>query len=115
MSQPSSGHEPATVAMLSVANVRGFDPDGYIGMVLATGSSAAEAYAALGDRARQLARESHARQARRQDHAVPHWYAVLGLRLTSGITASGQPEWLAYGTLARGTRSLLHNTPDDED
>jgi hypothetical protein len=30
---------------------------------------------------------------------------VLGLRISAGINASGQPVWVAYGTLVRGHRA----------
>jgi hypothetical protein len=30
---------------------------------------------------------------------------VLGVRVAAGINASGQPVWVAYGTLVRGHRA----------
>jgi hypothetical protein len=115
VSHPSgAGPEPATVAVLTLSDVHGFEPDGYVGVVLATGSSATQAYTALHERALDRARESHTRHVRGHDRAVSQTYAILGLRLTSGVTASGQPEWLAYGTLVRGSRSLSHLDPNAE-
>ena len=100
---PSRSPEPQVVALISLEQLRGYVPDNFVGIVMATGSSPYEAVDALERRAVQLARESHARHITDQA-SVPHVYAVLGLRFAGGVSASGQPEWTAYGTLARGYR-----------
>jgi hypothetical protein len=97
--------EPATVSLVTLDHLRGFEPTGYVGTVMATGAAAADAYDALGERALELARESHARHVRRGEGAEAQVYAVLGVRLAAGVNASGQPQWVAYGTLTRGIRT----------
>jgi hypothetical protein len=95
--------EPATVSLLTVEDLRGYVPDQYLGLVQALAGSAAEATKALEVRALVRARRTHAEAVRR--HATTAGiYVVLGVRVTSGINASGQPVWVAYGTLVRGHR-----------
>jgi hypothetical protein len=95
--------EPETVTLVSVENLQGFVPDQYFGLVQALAGSASEAAKALEQRALARARRAFAEAARRRTSAAG-LYVVLGLRITSGINASGQPVWVAYGTLARGHR-----------
>jgi hypothetical protein len=99
------GGEPSVVAIVSLETLHGYVLDHYLGPVLATGSSAYDAAEALERRAVQMARDAHAR-VRRGTGPEPaaQAYVVLGLRFAAGISASGQPEWVAYGTLARGHR-----------
>jgi hypothetical protein len=97
--------EPATVSLVTLDHLHGFEPAGYVGAVMATGAAAADAYDALGERALELARESRARHVRRGNGAEAQVYVVLGVRLAAGVTASGQPQWVAYGTLTRGIRT----------
>jgi hypothetical protein len=94
---------PQVVALVSLEELRGYVLDSIVGIVMATGSSPYDAVESLERRAVQLARESHARHVG-DPRTVPHQYAVLGLRFAGGVSASGQPEWTAYGTLARGFR-----------
>jgi hypothetical protein len=67
-------------------------------------ASAAEATKALEVRALARARRAYVEAVRRHAPAAGI-YVVLGLRLAAGINASGQPVWVAYGTLARGHRA----------
>ena len=87
--------EPATVTLVTVENLQGFVPDRYLGLVQALAASAAEATKALEERALSRARRA----------SVAGIYVVMGLRLAAGINASGQPVWVAYGTLVRGHRA----------
>ena len=96
--------EPTTIAVVSLEHLHGYVPDGYVGLVLATGSSPYDAVEALEQRALGLARQSHALHGPDPEGVTPHVYAVLGLRFAAGISSSGQPDWAAYGTLTRGTR-----------
>jgi hypothetical protein len=99
---PVPSAEPATISLVSLEELHGYVPDGYVGLVMATGSTVYEAVQALEERALGLARQSHARHVQARDAAAGQTYAVLGLRIGGGIAASGQPEWVAYGTPARG-------------
>ncbi|MDT5036978.1 MAG: hypothetical protein QOE03_2163 [Micromonosporaceae bacterium] len=97
--------EHAAIALVSLEELHGYLPEAYVGLVLATGSSAFEATHALEERAQHLTRRNQAHRAAAGHQASStHAYAVLGVRLTAGISPSGQPEWVAYGTLARGRR-----------
>lgn len=96
--------EPATVTLITIENLQGYVPDRYLGLVQALGASAAEATEALEARALSRARRAYA-EAMRQRNPVAGLYVVLGLRLSAGINASGQPVWVAYGTLVRGHRA----------
>src|SRR5437016_555351 len=95
--EPAPPREPRVVALVSLEELRGYVPDSFVGIIMAVGSSPYEAVDALERRAVQLARESHTRHGADQV-SVPHSYAVLGMRLAGGMSASGQPEWAAYGT-----------------
>jgi hypothetical protein len=96
--------EPATVTLVTVESLQGYVPDRYLGVVQALGATAAEATKAL--EARVLARASRAHtEAVRRRTAADGIYVVLGLRITAGINASGQPVWAAYGALVRGHRA----------
>ena len=69
---------------------------------MANGTSAYEAVAAFEQHALELARQAHTRLATSaQPHSGRHTYVVAGMRITGGTSASGQPEWIAYGTLIR--------------
>lgn len=96
--------EPASVTLVSVESLQGYVPERYLGLVQALAASAAEATKALEERALARARRAHAEALR---HRAPAGgiYVVLGLRLAAGINASGQPVWVAYGTLVRGRRA----------
>jgi hypothetical protein len=106
--QPRSTGEPTVIAVVSLEDLHGYFPDSYVGLVLGNGSSAFDAVEALERRALQLARQSLARHAADPVPTLPHVYAVLGMKLAAGTSASGQPEWVAYGTLARGFRQSAH-------
>ena len=95
--------EPATVTLVTVEELQGYVPDRYLGLVQALGSTAAEATKALEVRALARATRAYAEAMRRLTGATG-LYVVLGLRITAGINASGQPVWVAYGTLVRGHR-----------
>ena len=90
--------EPASVTLITVEHLQGYVPDRYLGLVQALAASAAEATSALEVRALARARRAYA------GNPVAGLYVVLGLRLSAGINASGQPVWVAYGTLVRGHR-----------
>ena len=96
--------EPDTVTLVTVEKLLGYVPDRYIGLVQALAASAAEATKALETRGRLRARRAYAEATRRRTTAAGI-YVVLGMRLTAGINASGQPVWVAYGTLVRGHRA----------
>jgi hypothetical protein len=96
--------EPTTVTLVTVENLQGYVPDRYLGAVQALAASAAEATKALEERALVRARRANA-EAVRHRAAVAGIYVVLCLRLAAGINASGQPVWVAYGTLVRGHRT----------
>ena len=96
--------EPASVTVFTVDNLPGYRPDRYLGLVQALGSTAAEATKALEVRALARASRLWADDLRRRA-ATTGIYVVLGLRITAGINASGQPVWVAYGTLVRGHRA----------
>jgi hypothetical protein len=96
--------EPATVTLVSVENLQGYVPDRYVGLVQALAASAAEATKALEVRALARARRTYAEAGHRRSPGAAI-YVVLGLRLAAGINASGQPVWVAYGTLVRGHRA----------
>jgi hypothetical protein len=91
--------EPTVIALVTLENLHNYRPDGYVGLVTATGSSVYEAAQALEERAVLLARKARTDAAARGE-PIPagQVYAVLGLRFTAGITASGEPDWAAYGT-----------------
>lgn len=92
--------------MVSLEHFHGYQPEHYVGAALATGATVYEAVEALEQRALHLARENYYRHvAGRDDQVDKDVYVLLGLRFASSITASGQPEWVAYGTLARGSRT----------
>jgi hypothetical protein len=95
--------EPVTVTLVTLEDVRGYVPDQYLGLVQALAASAAEATKALEVRALARARRAYTEAVRRRAMAAGV-YVVLGLRIAAGINASGQPVWVAYGTLARGHR-----------
>jgi hypothetical protein len=96
--------EPATVTLVTVEDLQGYVADRYLGVVQALAASAAEATEALEVRALSRARRAYAEAVRRRT-AVAGVYVVLGLRLAAGINASGQPVWVAYGTLVHGHRA----------
>jgi gamma-glutamylcyclotransferase (GGCT)/AIG2-like uncharacterized protein YtfP len=105
-SELSTDRRPKIVAMVSLEHFHGYQPERYVGAVLATGATVFEAVDALEQRALHLARENYDRHVAGSDgEAVEYAYVLLGLRFASSITASGQPEWVAYGTLARGRRT----------
>jgi hypothetical protein len=96
--------EPDTVTLVTVENLQGYVPDRYLGLVQALANSAAEATKAVEVRALARARRAYAEAVRRRTSAAGI-YVVLGGRVTAGINASGQPVWVAYGTLVRGHRA----------
>jgi hypothetical protein len=103
------GAESNVVAIVSLESLHGYVVDHYLGPVLVTGDSAYDAADALERRAVQLARDAQARVPQGSGPGpTAQAYVVLGLRFTAGISASGQPEWVAYGTLARGHPEVPH-------
>jgi hypothetical protein len=96
--------EPVTITLVTVENLQGYVPDRYLGLVQALAGSTAEATKALEVRALGRARRAYAEAPHRHTPA-PGIYVVLGLRVAAGINASGQPVWVAYGTLVRGHRT----------
>jgi hypothetical protein len=103
---PRPGDPPPTsVPYFTIEHAGEHVPHAYLGVLLATGASGYEAVDALERRAVDTARAEHARIT----DAGPgrHTYAVVGLRVTAGMASSGQPEWLAYGTLLQ----MRHDPP----
>lgn len=96
--------EPATVTLVTVENLQGYVPDRYLGIVQALGATASEATKALEVRVLARATRAYAEAVRRHTN-TSGIYVVLGVRITAGINASGQPVWVAYGTLVRGHRA----------
>jgi hypothetical protein len=91
---------PTSVAYVTVEHVGEHVAHTYLGVVLATGADGYSAVNALEQRALDTARAEHARlRTSTPPRAGRHTYAVVGLRITAGMASSGQPEWLAYGTL----------------
>jgi hypothetical protein len=91
--------EPRVIAIVTVESVHGYLPTRYLGLIEDVGSTAGEAIQALENKALQRAAERIADPHSTNDG---HLYAVLGMRITAGITAAGEPEWVAYGTLTSG-------------
>lgn len=100
---PQLPHEPP-VALVSLEKLNGYQPEHYVALVRALGSTPHVALEHLERSAVEHARANHAEAVRENGSAIGT-YVVLGLRMTSGISSSGQPEWFAYGTLTRGHRS----------
>jgi hypothetical protein len=91
---------PTSVAYFTLDHVGEQTPHVYLGVVMATGPSGYNAVDALESRALATARDEHARTAAARRRASGrHTYAVIGMRIAAGMSPSGQPEWLAYGTL----------------
>lgn len=98
----SAGSPPQAVTLFTVDDVALPGHHTPLGVVMADGASAYEAVAAFERRAVELARQAHARlAASAQPHSGRHNYVVAGMRIAGGTSASGQPEWIAYGTLIR--------------
>ena len=93
------------VALMNVEQLHGYQPECYVGLVHAVGCTPHEAIHELEEHAVEHARRNHA-EAVGEHVPSAGVYVVLGLRITGGISSSGQPEWLAYGTLTRGYRSF---------
>ena len=93
--------EPTTVTLVTVESLQGYVPDQYLGLVQSLGATSAEATKALEVRALARGVRAYAEAMRRRGTAAGI-YVVLGMRITAGITAAGEPEWVAYGTLASG-------------
>ena len=108
---PELPHEPP-VALVTLEKLNGYLPEHYVALVRSVGCTPHEALQNLEQHAMQHARTNHAEAARHNGSAVGT-YVVLGLRMTAGISSSGQPEWLAYGTLTLGRRSytLVESEP----
>jgi hypothetical protein len=96
--------EPRVIAIVTVESVHGYRPTRYLGLIHEVGSTVGEAIQALEGRALRRATQRLA-----DPHAARdgHLFVVLGMRITAGITAAGEPEWVVYGTLASG-----HPVPD---
>jgi hypothetical protein len=92
--------EPS-VTLVTLVELRGYLPEQYLGLVQASAASATEAVQALEQRALNRVRRAQADAVRRRI-VTTGAYVVLGMKITAGINASGQPVWVAYGTLARG-------------
>jgi hypothetical protein len=102
--QPNGAYDddppPVSVAYFTLDHIGEQTPHVYLGVVMATGASGYNAVDALERRALQTARSEHVRTSMARRAALGrHTYAVIGMRITAGMSASGQPEWLAYGTL----------------
>lgn len=102
--QPRATDDPTSVTLVTVAELHGYVPEHYLGLVQGSAATASEAVQNLEQRALIRARRVQAEAARRRI-AAGGTYVVLGLNITAGINASGQPVWVAYGTLARGYRA----------
>jgi hypothetical protein len=96
--------EPDTVTLVTVESLQGHVADRHLGLVQALGATAGEATKALEVRALARARRAYAEAVRRHTLAAGV-YVVLGVRIAAGINASGQPVWVAYGTLVRSHRA----------
>jgi hypothetical protein len=94
--------EPRVIAIVTVDSVHGYQPTRYLGLIHEVGSTIGEAIQALEGRAM---RRANARMADPRSAGEGHLYAVLGMRITAGITAAGEPEWVTYGTLTSGNPS----------
>jgi hypothetical protein len=91
---------PTSVAYFTLEHLGEQVPHTYLGVLLATGASGYDAVDALEKRALDTARHEHAlMKAANRPTPGRHTYAVIGMRITAGMSSSGQPEWLAYGTL----------------
>jgi hypothetical protein len=101
---------PGSVAYFTVEHLGEQVPHTYLGVLLASGPSGYDAVDALEKRALDTALREHA-QIKASNRARPgrHTYAVVGMRITAGMSPSGQPEWLAYGTLLQ----MRHETRPD--
>ena len=91
------------VAVVSLEQPYGYQPERYVGVVIGTGATVSEAVQNLQEHAEVMAQED---QPSVDAYGNPATFAVLGLRMAGGITVSGQPEWVAYGTLARSHRHV---------
>jgi hypothetical protein len=91
--------EPRVIAIVTVESVHGYLPTRYLGLIHEVRSTVGEAIEALEGRA---LRRATVRMADPDAARDGHLYAVLGMRITAGITAAGEPQWVAYGTLASG-------------
>jgi hypothetical protein len=99
-SHRSAGPPPDAVTLFTVDDVGLLGHHVPLGVVIANGTSAYEAVAAFERNALQLARQAHTRLAESaQPHSGRRTYVVAGMRIAAGTSASGQPEWIAYGTL----------------
>ena len=96
---------PTSVPYFTIEHAGEHMPHAYLGVLLASGASGYDAVDALEQRALDTARHEHARIA--DPGPTRHTYAVVGLRITAGTSSSGQPEWLAYGTLLQ----MRHDPP----
>jgi hypothetical protein len=96
---------PTSVAYATVEHIGEHVPHTYLGVLLASGSSGYDAVDALEKRALETARREHAQitDLGRPGHGR-FIYALVGMRITAGMSSSGQPEWLAYGTLLQMRR-----------
>jgi hypothetical protein len=91
--------KPRVIAIVTVETVHGYRPMRYLGLIHEVGSTVGESIQALEARALRRAND---RMADPRAAGEGHLYAVLGMRITAGITAAGEPEWIAYGTLTSG-------------
>ena len=91
--------EPRVIAIVTVESVHGYLPTRYLGLIHEVRSTVGEAIQALEGRA---LRRASVRMADPQAAHEGHLFAVLGMRIEAGITAAGEPEWVAYGTLTSG-------------
>jgi hypothetical protein len=91
--------EPRVIALVTVETVHGYQPTRYLGLIYEVGSTVTEVLQAL---ERRALRRAEARRADPRAASDGHLYAVLGMRITAGTTTIGEPEWVAYGTLASG-------------
>jgi hypothetical protein len=104
MDTPIDDPPPISVPYFTVEHLGEHVPHAYLGLLLASGPSGFDALDALEKRALDTARREHAQIA--EPRRGRHSYAIVGVRITAGASSSGQPEWLAYGTLLR----MRHNT-----
>jgi hypothetical protein len=105
VSFPTSGVDdppPTSVPYVTVDHVDERIPHIFLGVVLGNGASGYDAVDALEKRALDTARREHAQiAASGRPSPGRHTYALVGLRISAGMSASGQPEWLAYATLVQ--------------
>lgn len=107
---------PTAVPYFTVESVGDRVPHVYVGLLMASGSSGFDAIAKLEKRSVEMAQREHQRLSdSARVRPGRHSYAVVGVRITAGTSSSGQPEWIAYGTLVQIRREVRPEPTNDMD